>query len=211
MVGRPDAARDLSQEALVKAIRGLSDFDGRSLIGTWLTRIAINGCLSYLRSKKRSRRVSAAAMHAEPVDPRSGLSGGSEGENAGDGELSPVWSVQWEERRRAVTAALQSLTPEHRAVLVLRDVRGLEYEQIAEVLSVAVGTVKSRLFRARSAMREAVEQIEADRPHAVPAEQGGGETGNETGNETGSEMGDGGGAEIGVVGPADERTRTGNA
>jgi RNA polymerase sigma-70 factor (ECF subfamily) len=76
-------------------------------------------------------------------------------------EPEPAWSVQWEERRRLVALALDDLSPEHRAVLVLRDVRGLDYDQIGAALDVAVGTVKSRLFRARTALREGVEKLEA--------------------------------------------------
>jgi len=148
MVGHPETARDLAQEALAKAIRGLPDFDGRSAFGTWITRIAMNTCLSWHRSRKRASRNPIASLHIDPVELDST-------------EHTPAWSVQWEERRRAVAVALEQLSPEHRAVLVLRDVRGLEYEQIGEVLDIAVGTVKSRLFRARASLREAVERHEA--------------------------------------------------
>ncbi|MAY73919.1 MAG: RNA polymerase subunit sigma-24, partial [Phycisphaerae bacterium] len=145
MVGRGDVARDLAQDTLVKAIRGLPEFDGRSAIGTWITRIAMNTCLSWLRSQKRAARRDEAVVVREST--------------GNDGEHTAAWSVQWEERRRSVASAMIQLSPEHRAVLVLRDVRGLEYEQIAEVLEVAPGTVKSRLFRARAALRDAVEAI----------------------------------------------------
>lgn len=147
MIGRPDAARDVAQDALVKVVRGLPEFDGKAALGTWVTRIAINTCLSWLRTQRRSGQRAIASAQTDEVA-------------ADPGEPVPAWSVQWEERRRLVAAALDDLSPEHRAVLVLRDVRGLEYEEIAEVLDVAVGTVKSRLFRARTALREAVEARE---------------------------------------------------
>ena len=151
MVGRKDIATDLAQDTLVKAIRGLPEFSARSSFGTWITRIAMNTCLSWLRTQKRANeRGSAAPMHDGVASTPPGT------------EPPPAWSVQWEERRKSVTAALSLLSPEHRAVLVLRDVRGMEYEQIAEVLDVAAGTVKSRLFRARTALREAVEAAETD-------------------------------------------------
>jgi len=76
-------------------------------------------------------------------------------------EQSPREGVQLDERRRVVAAALGSLQSDQRAILVLRDVQGLDYDQIAEALGVAVGTVKSRLFRARAALREAIEQMGA--------------------------------------------------
>ncbi len=74
-------------------------------------------------------------------------------------------SVEREETRRLVAAALLRILPEQRAILVLRDSKGLEYEQIAEVLDVPVGTVKSRLFRARSALREVIESMTHKRDH----------------------------------------------
>ena len=75
-------------------------------------------------------------------------------------ELGPDESVQLDEVRRQVIAALNLLSPDQRSILVLRDVQGLDYEQIADVLDVAVGTVKSRLFRARVALRELIEAPE---------------------------------------------------
>lgn len=147
MVGRPEVARDLAQDTLVKAIRGLPDFDGKAQVGTWITRIAMNTALSWLRSQKRADRRRDEAKASR---------------KAAEREPPPAWSVQWEERRAAVARAMNRLTPEHRAVLVLRDVRGLEYDQIGAVLDIAAGTVKSRLFRARAALRDAVTKIEAE-------------------------------------------------
>lgn len=149
MVGRREPAADLAQESLTKAIRALPEFDGRSEVATWLTRIAINTCLSWLRTKKRSGRD---PRHEVTVDPAI--------EQAA--EPPPAWSVQWEERRRLVAAAMDNLSPDHRAVLVLRDVRGLDYDQMADVLGVATGTIKSRLFRARTALRHEIEKFEQD-------------------------------------------------
>lgn len=152
MLGNPERARDLSQESLVKVIRGLSGFDGRSSLSTWVTRVTTNACLSWLRAEKYRRTVSLSG------------SPGSAGEEAGEtgpeiglaGELPGDPGVQMEEDG-ALVAALDRLTPEHRAVLVLRDVRDLSYEQIGLVLDVAPGTVRSRLFRARAALRRELE------------------------------------------------------
>lgn len=74
----------------------------------------------------------------------------------GGGELSGVERVSLDERRAAVARAMDSLSDEHRTILVLRDIRGLEYEELGEVLGLTAGTVKSRLFRARAALREAL-------------------------------------------------------
>ncbi|MEL6330489.1 MAG: RNA polymerase sigma factor [Planctomycetota bacterium] len=152
MVG-PAEARDLAQDALVKVIRGLPSFDGRSQLSTWITRVAMNACLSWLRAEGRARTSGKRPVSldsepaAEPHDP-----GGVQSRAGGGADTRP----------RLVVAALGQLSPEHRAILVLRDVRDLDYEQIAGVLDLASGTVKSRLFRARAALRKEVERLEGE-------------------------------------------------
>lgn len=153
ILGDTDAAEELTQETLVKALTGLERFDGRSKLGTWLHRIATNACYSRIRSDRvRSRGRVAWPETAEP-QARPGVKRADEVLDAG-------------QRRRLVSLALDQIQPEHRVVLVLRDVQGLEYEQVAEVLGVPIGTIKSRLFRARAALREAVERLEAGGPNA---------------------------------------------
>ena len=143
-----DAAEDLTQETLVKALTGLEKFDGRSALGTWLHRIATNACFSRIRSDRvRSRGRVAWPETTEPEGP-------GRVQRTGEG-------VDAAQRRRLVAVALDRINPEHRVVLVLRDVQGLEYEQVAEVLGVPMGTIKSRLFRARAALREAIERLES--------------------------------------------------
>jgi len=235
MVNNPDAAADLTQDSMVKIIQGLSGYDGRAKLSTWMIRITMNTCLSHLRSQKLRRHASldslldetddargrgagggtpAGALNhrAAPPAPQSvagrigpesatirsekeGIGGdtadidtaaeastasptafiGARGRETGDWreqsrEHSPHEGVELEERRRLVAAALVSLPQDQRAILVLRDVQDLDYDQIAEVMNLAVGTVKSRLFRARAALREAVETSErtaanqADKP-----------------------------------------------
>ena len=167
MVGRGEAA-DLCQDAMIKIIQGLPTFDGRSQLATWMTRITMNVCLSHLRRARLRRHASLDRMgeHAPdrgaggaPPGARSAFSppggGGSGGATGGETLEEPGadQSVQSSERQRRVLAALNRLEPEQRALLVLRDVQGLGYEAISEVLGVALGTVKSRIFRARAAMR----------------------------------------------------------
>ena len=146
MVGRPEVARDLAQDTLVKVIRGLPAFDGRSKLSTWVTRVALNTCLTWLRdsSKRAELQQRAAVAGTIGVETR---------------EHQPGSRVESEERRAEVLRALEQVSAEHRAVLVLRDVRGMEYEQIAAVLKITVGTVKSRLFRARAALRRQIEDV----------------------------------------------------
>jgi RNA polymerase sigma-70 factor (ECF subfamily) len=150
MVRDEHDARDLAQDAMVKVLQGLDGYDGRSKLSTWIIRISMNSCLSHLR-KQRLRRHGTIDR-----DWPQGASGPLEAGGAG-GELSPARGVEQSEMQGILSRALGSLDPQMRAVLVLRDMQDLEYSQIAEVLNVPVGTVKSRLFRARVALRTAVE------------------------------------------------------
>ncbi len=160
MVHHRETAADLTQDAFVKVLGGLDSYDGRSKLSTWMFRVTMNVCLSHLRAAKLRSHASLetiAPSLSRGLSPEQGvaLRGGGirSGQAGSDGELRPELGVELQQRRRRVAAALSALDPEHRAILVLRDVQGLEYDQIAAVLEVAVGTVKSRLFRARAALR----------------------------------------------------------
>jgi RNA polymerase sigma-70 factor, ECF subfamily len=170
MVGNREAAADLTQDAFVKILEGLATFDGRSKPSTWMIRVTMNVCLSWLRSEKHRRHASLDAAGWVGPD---GAGGGSAGDlrpglAPGSWRRSPAAepggasSIQRSERQALLSAALDRLKPEQRAILVLRDVRDMEYEQIAEALGIPGGTVKSRLFRARTALREAMEQVAAE-------------------------------------------------
>lgn len=165
MVRDGHEARDLTQEAIVKVLEGLESFDGRSRLSTWIIRVTINCCLSHLRRQKLRRHASldgegdvahvggGAGMGGDAV--RGGAGSGA-GAGAG-GELSPAHHVEQGEVNSIVLGALATLEPEMQVILVLRDMQGLEYNQIGDVLGIPIGTVKSRLFRARSALRAAAE------------------------------------------------------
>jgi RNA polymerase sigma-70 factor (ECF subfamily) len=149
MVGSRQEAEELAQDALVKIIRGLPAFDGRSSLSTWITRVTINACLSWLRT--RARQAGRRPVGIENPDELASEPAAAGGVQERSGLVARV------ER------ALEGLKPEHRAILVLRDVRELEYDAIGAALDLPVGTVKSRLFRARAALREALEK---DEPNA---------------------------------------------
>jgi len=149
MVRDGHEARDLTQDAMLRVIQGLDSYDGRSKLSTWIIRVTMNTCLSHLRKQKVRRHGSLDAGSGTaisgPLDPRS------------FGELSPPGRVELAEMKLLLGRALLCLDSDMRAVLVLRDMQELEYERIAGVLEVPIGTVKSRLFRARLALRAAVE------------------------------------------------------
>ncbi len=148
MVRDEHEARDLTQDALVKVMEGLDSYDGRSKLSTWVIRVTINCCLSHLR-KERLRR------HG-PLAPAAEASARGPGTHE-SGELSPPRRIEQDEMRGILLRALGSLDPQMRAVLVLRDMQELNYQGIAAALGIPVGTVKSRLFRARTALRRAAE------------------------------------------------------
>ena len=159
MVHNRDLAADLTQDSFVKIIQGMDSFDGRAKLSTWMIRITMNVCLSKLRSEKLRRHASIEAMQeGTQSDTGSGRGGGRSGGGFEQGREPALGSgVEAHEDQERVLLALRQLDPDQRAVLILCDCRGHSYEQIAEVLGVAVGTVKSRLFRARTALRDLVE------------------------------------------------------
>jgi RNA polymerase sigma-70 factor, ECF subfamily len=153
-------ASDLCQDAMVKVIAGLHSFDGSSKLSTWMIRVTMNVCLSHLRGQRLRNHASLEQTGAI------GKSGGLD--EFGDRDVfaklmesrEPASGsrVLRDEMRAKLVAGLATLEDSHRAVLILRDVQGLEYAQIGQVLDLPVGTVKSRLFRARLALRAAVDE-----------------------------------------------------
>ncbi len=143
-------AEDLAQEAFVQAFLKIRTFQGQSSFFTWLYRIAFNLTVSRLRRKRP--HTSLGDRHesgeTEPVDA---------GENVLD-------KLARDERAAQVQAALATLTPDYRAILVLREMEACDYETIAEILNLPLGTVRSRLFRARMELRERLQPLLQELP-----------------------------------------------
>ena len=149
-ISDPGEVEDVTQEAFIKAYRALERFRGDSAFYTWLYRIAANAAKNYLVAKGRRLRSAASIEDAETFD-GFGLSSDSG---------SPEAIAMGDELVSVVDAAMQALPEELRAALTLRELEGLSYDDIAEVLGCPVGTVRSRIFRAREAIDERVrEQI----------------------------------------------------
>ena len=148
MMGSPAEAEDLAQEVFVKAYHGLAGFRGEARLRSWLFTIATNHCLNALKARGRRREV--------PLEPPAGTGDppdGPTGPVVANGRPTPEEDLVRGELRERVRAALDTLTPDHKAVLVLRDIQGLAYEEIAKVLAIELGTVRSRLHRARMELR----------------------------------------------------------
>ncbi|MCH2161532.1 MAG: RNA polymerase sigma factor [Phycisphaerales bacterium] len=144
MLGNPEVAADVAQDAFLRIYEGLRKFDGRARFSTWSVRVTLNCVYSFLR-RERLRRHAPLPEPGEGRDPRSA-------------EPAPHQRVEQVNLRRDVVTALGGIDLEARAILVLRDLQGLDYADIAEVIGTPIGTVKSRLFRARAALRESLEQ-----------------------------------------------------
>lgn len=149
MLGHAEDAADAAQEVFLRAYRGLAHFRGEASFRTWLVGIAINVCRNHGSSASRRHRDLEVALESRP-DP-----GGDPVElQLPDRGPDPESALAGKELGRALDAAVAGLSGEHREVLVMREILSMEYEEIASSLGCAVGTVKSRLARARDALRD---------------------------------------------------------
>jgi RNA polymerase sigma-70 factor (ECF subfamily) len=136
-------AEDVAQDIFVKVFLSLREFRGAARFSTWLYRITVNHCLNHIRRRARQQQTLVASD--------------SEGWGQEASVSNPYKTLEQKERWALVQAKLQALTPEHRTIILLRDFEGLAYEEIAEVLQLEIGTVKSRLHRARMELKTQLE------------------------------------------------------
>jgi len=144
MTRNAEDAKDISQEAFLRAYRGLTQFDGRSSLSTWLYRITVNLCLTHLRHQ---RFASPAEVPLSTADP----------------SAQQLETLEKQERLRAVADAVEALPPQQRLALVLRVHHGLPYREIAEILESSEGTVRANYFHAVANLRT---QLKAFREEA---------------------------------------------
>jgi len=153
----PDDAAELTQETFVKVIENLNKFEGRSGFYTWTFRIAVNLTLNYCQRNSRLAFRSLDAEQQQQDD--SQVKQVLKDFLSDDSSPDPAAEVQSKELYRIAARTLMGLDEAHRAVIVLRDIEGMSYARIAEVLDIELGTVRSRLSRARSKMRDILEAI----------------------------------------------------
>jgi RNA polymerase sigma-70 factor (ECF subfamily) len=150
MVDNAEDALDVVQDAFVSAYQSLDSFKGDAQFFTWLYRIAINTAITLKRRQRVAYSIRSSRSEDRSVDP------------IDTSDYSrPEHGLEKADEERRVQEALNRLSSEHKTVLVLKDIEGHKYEEMAEMLGVPIGTVRSRLHRARLEMREILEQDEA--------------------------------------------------
>ena len=142
MCKNPDDAAEAAQAAFLAAWQGLKFFRGEASFSTWLYRLASNACVDLLRKEQRHRAVSGPSLNDEDTYM-----------DIADDAATPQELAERSELREQIEEGLQSLSPEHREVLILRELHQLSYDEIAQTLDLDTGTVKSRISRGRKALR----------------------------------------------------------
>ncbi len=147
----PEDAMDRVQEAYVKAFRSITRFQGGSTFYTWFYRILMNGCIDFSRREAKRKR---------DVGFDEGLEGGESAVETTTGGLSnsnPARNLANQELGEKIHSAMEKLSDAHREILVLREIQGLSYEELADLLGIARGTVMSRLHHAREKLKRSLE------------------------------------------------------
>jgi len=149
----PEEARDLTQETFLQVFRSIAHFRGDADLRTWLYRIAVNQARNRWRWWRRRRRGATVSLDATDAEHELPLAARLIDEQADD----PEQRTLAHEREKILLAALQTLAQPYREAVVLRDVEGLSYEEVAAALEISIGTVKSRLSRGRTELRRKLE------------------------------------------------------
>ena len=151
MLGESAEASDVVQEIFLKVFRNISGFKGEAALKTWIFKIAFSEILNRLRWWKRRHRGSTVSLDDQPNG-----NGTGPGHSLASSSPTPEQVLQSKEQETAIQQALGRLSREHRSIIVLRDIEGFSYNEIADVLGVSIGTVKSRLARARGDLKKSL-------------------------------------------------------
>ena len=146
MLGNKEDACDMAQEAFIRAFVSIKSFGGQSSFKTWLFKIATNVCLDFLRKKKR--RPNVLSLTSDGEDANAVMA------DVADTQFSPDLIFESNELNDAILNAINSLEVQYRTAIILRELEGMDYNSISKVLGVSLGTVKSRINRARLQLRE---------------------------------------------------------
>ncbi len=147
MLGDSADASDVVQEIFLKVFRNIGGFKGEAALKTWIFRIALSEMLNRLRWWKRRHRMSTTSLDDEQH---------GNGHYFADSKPTPEQVLESKERDEAIQQALGKLSSDHRSIIVLRDIEGFSYNEIADILGISMGTVKSRLVRARADLKKSL-------------------------------------------------------
>lgn len=145
--GNPQDALDLSQEVFIRVYRSLPKFRGDSAFSTWLYRLVSNICIDHARKQARRMETPLVTQFDDADEQILDIP---------DARYSPETEFEKQQLRESLNAALEQLSPEHRMIVLLREIGGLSYEEIAGTQGLEAGTVKSRLNRARASLKKAL-------------------------------------------------------
>jgi RNA polymerase sigma-70 factor (ECF subfamily) len=151
MLGDSAEASDVVQEIFLKVFRNIAGFKGEAALKTWIFRIALSEVLNRLRWWKRRHRFATVSLDDQPNGNGTGAA-----HTVASSSPTPEQVLQSKEQETAIQQALGRLSREHRSIVVLRDIEGFSYNEIADVLGVSIGTVKSRLARARADLKQSL-------------------------------------------------------
>jgi RNA polymerase sigma-70 factor, ECF subfamily len=157
ILGNPDEAEEIAQEVFVKLFKSIGSFRGESKFSTWLYRVTHNVCINQINYLKRRHYFENRSLDLDPKDDSPAPQYAS---NAPDGEQDLIAT----ELGAAIEEKLGMLAPEMREVIIMRDIEGLSYEEVAQALNVKIGTVKSRLHRGRNELQELLKDYLKDEP-----------------------------------------------
>ncbi len=161
MVNHREDALDLAQQTLLKVIEHIQSFQGQSSISTWIIRIAMNVSISHLRKRKIRK---ASSLDTASNETNTSFAG----RLVDHREPMPDSNVQQQEEIQQLHVAMEQIDDDFRSVLILRDLQQMDYRQMGEVLNLPPGTVKSRLFRARLALRHEMLKLDSPPPESSP-------------------------------------------
>jgi len=160
IMGNEEDAKDMAQEALLRVFKSLKDFKGQAAFSTWLYRIVTNVCLDELRRRKNEKYVSMdSSIHTEDGELHMELCSDKE---------TPESVYERIEQRELIRNAIREMNEDYRTVIVLRDIQGFSYDEISGMLDCSLGTVKSRINRARTMLRDKLkDSMELSRENIV--------------------------------------------
>lgn len=159
ILGDYDEAADVTQETFISAYKSFDKFRGDSHVYTWLYQIAINQCRNRLRQRERSRAIKVESLDQSRAWDTEEESGPQE---VADSSMAPHTVLEEKELSNRIASAVEALPPEYREVVILREVQGLSYNEIAEATSLSLDNVKTRLSRARIMLRRKLEPYYRD-------------------------------------------------